>query len=83
MTTVSTDYRVSDVAEAFGVKPRTIRDWIRRGKLHAYKVPDDKPRSEYRVPASEVERIKNRSARAEQLPQDLDSLMDRALSRAA
>ncbi len=83
MTTVSTDYRVSDVAEAFGVKPRTIRDWIKRGKLQAYKVPDDTPRSEYRVPASEVERIKNRSARAEQLPQDLDALMDRALKRAA
>ena len=82
MTT--TDYKVRDAAEALSVQPRTIRDWINRGKLPgAYKVPDNSQRSEWRIPADSIEGVRRRKSTEQALPHDLDSLMERALSRAA
>lgn len=33
-------YSLRDVWETLGIKMRTLRDWVRRGKLHAIKMPD-------------------------------------------
>ena len=44
---------VNEAAEALRVRPATIREWLKRGVMHGYKLPDDR----WRVPEIEVERI--------------------------
>ena len=44
----------SDFAERFSVSPRTVRNWIARGKLEAFQIPG----GQYRIPVSEAERLK-------------------------
>jgi excisionase family DNA binding protein len=47
-------YKVSQVAEMFGVSRQTVLDWINKGVIQAVK-----PLKEYRIPKEEVERLKN------------------------
>lgn len=42
--------RPDEVAELFGVKPRTVREWINSGKLKGIKIPSGR----WRVAQSEV-----------------------------
>lgn len=80
--TITTDYRVHELAEVMKVTPQTVRNWIKSGRLPgAYKVPDDEQRSEWRIPAEAVEGIRQRKATARPIPDDLDALMDMALGR--
>jgi excisionase family DNA binding protein len=45
--------KVSSVAEIFGVQPRTVREWIKSGKIKATSTPG----GQYRIPQSEVQRL--------------------------
>lgn len=47
--------RVNDVAKIFGVKPYTIRSWIKNNKINAVLLPA----GHYRIFASEVRRLAN------------------------
>lgn len=59
MTTEPTDvekmHTVTSVAETFGVKPATIREWIKAEKIKGVKIL-----GRWRVPHSEVVRIANK-----------------------
>lgn len=63
--TTHKDLTIREVADQLGVTPGTIRRYIKAGTLHGYKLPFDpssaasKNRAEWRIPATEVERIKN------------------------
>ena len=46
-------YTVSEVARLLGISPTTVRAWIRRGKLRAFKFIHH----QYLIPKGEVERI--------------------------
>ena len=41
-------YTVQELADLFQVKPRTIMDWLRSGRLRGFKL-SDAPKSEWRV----------------------------------
>lgn len=41
-------YTVQELASLFQVKPRTIMDWLRSGRLEGFKL-SDAPKSEWRV----------------------------------
>jgi hypothetical protein len=79
---------IPEVAQALGVKPRTIRWWIQIGKLGSNKPSGDPTSRQGRrlVPVSEVNRIINESripARREFLTREGDqSLPTTAPSRA-
>ena len=47
------DLTVDDVARLFGRQPSTIRGWIRKGSLRAYKFNG----REYRIPRSAIEEL--------------------------
>jgi excisionase family DNA binding protein len=49
-------YKVSEIATMFSVKPFTVREWIRSGKLKAVKLPAG---SQWRIKESEMERFAN------------------------
>ena len=34
---IKVDYTTGEVAKMFGVSPKCVRDWIRRGELRAYR----------------------------------------------
>lgn len=43
--------------------PKTIRTWCKEGRFpNARKYPDDKPRSEWRIPETDLHDIKDRRA---------------------
>lgn len=46
-------YRIKEVAKIIGYSERTIRQWIKDGKVKAVKIM-----SEWRIPEDEVERLK-------------------------
>lgn len=48
-------YRVEEVAKIFDVKPYTIREWIRNGKIQAIKLDTGR----FRVYESEIRRFVN------------------------
>ena len=50
---VEVDYSVQKVAELWGRRPGTVRDWIRSGRLEGYLFN----REEYRVPRAALERF--------------------------
>ncbi|WP_258933245.1 helix-turn-helix domain-containing protein [Nesterenkonia pannonica] len=54
---------VADVATIIGFKPKTIRSWCSQGRFpNARKFPDDKPRSEWRIPEKDVADFKAKKA---------------------
>lgn len=75
-------YTPTDVADLLGFTPKTIRAWCARGVFPgAKKYPDDAPRSEWRIPADDVEAIRRRTSTAQPISRDrLDQLMDAALA---
>jgi len=48
-------YNIRDTAQLCGVKVRTVRDWIRRGKIRAEKQENG---WYWHIPSSEISRIK-------------------------
>jgi excisionase family DNA binding protein len=50
---VEVDYSVQKVAELWGRRPGTVRDWIRSGRLEGYLFNQ----KEYRVPRAALERF--------------------------
>jgi len=48
--------KVSEVCELLNLSRRAVYNWIRMGWINAIKLPN----GEYRIPASEVERLKAR-----------------------
>lgn len=52
-------YTPQEVAETLAVTPRTVRTWIDQGELKAVKL-----HRQWRIPASEIRRILDRSDRA-------------------
>ena len=52
------DYTPSQVAKIMSCATGTVKNWIKQGKLKAYKLGGPTGR-DYRVPWAEVERIKN------------------------
>lgn len=49
------DFNVPDVAQALGVHPETVRQWLRTRELRGYKLGG---RAGWRVQAAELERFK-------------------------
>lgn len=47
-------YNIRDTAKLCGVKARTVRDWIRRGKIKAQKQENG---WWWHIPGTEIERI--------------------------
>jgi excisionase family DNA binding protein len=47
-------YNIRDTAQLCGVKVRTVRDWIRRGKIKAYKQENG---WWWHISGTEIERI--------------------------
>jgi len=48
--------RIRDVCRMFNVSHKAVYTWIRRGWINAIKLPN----GEYRIPLSDVERLKTR-----------------------
>lgn len=78
-------YTATDVAAALDFTPKTVRDWCARGVFPgARKFPNDAPRSEWRIPAGDVEAIQHQRAATQPIPRDrLDQLMDAAMAKAS
>lgn len=78
-------YTTADVAEMLRFSPKTIREWCARGVFPgAEKHPNDEPRSEWRIPAADIEAYKRRKVEREPVPRDrLDELMDAAMAKSA
>lgn len=69
---------VTDAAEILHFKPKTIRAWCAKGVFpNARKYPDDKPRSEWRIPETDIQQLK--TDRAAHQPTILDSKRREAL----
>lgn len=75
----------NDVAGTLGFTAKTVRAWCARGVFPgARKYPDNAPRSEWRIPATDVEAMKRDRTTSTPVPRDrLDQLMDQALARAS
>lgn len=75
----------ADVAQMLGFTRKTIAEWCARGKFPgAKKFPDDSPRSEWRIPAEDIEAIKRRRSGTTPVSRDrLEQLMDAALAKSA
>lgn len=75
----------ADVARLLGFTPKTIRSWCARGVFPgARKHPDNRPRSEWRIPARDVEAYQRRRTHTIPVTNDrLDELMDAALAKSA
>jgi excisionase family DNA binding protein len=52
---MATMHKVKETADALGVHPNTIRNWIENGTIRAVRLPGSKVR---RIPAAEFERLK-------------------------
>ena len=78
-------YTPTDVARLLGFTPKTIRSWCQQGVFPgARKHPDDRPRSEWRIPARDVEAYQRGRTPTVQVPRDrLDELMDAVLAQSA
>lgn len=50
---------ISEVAQLFGVSYRTIRNWIKKGKIKCIKIENT-----IRIPDEEIERLKNDNEQA-------------------
>ncbi len=50
-------YSVAELSKLLGLKPATIRTWIREGKIKAVKFGGDK--GDWRIPESEAVRLVN------------------------
>ena len=76
---------VADVAAMLRYTPKSIRAWCARGVFPgAKKFPNNAPRSEWRIPAGDVEAMKRDRATTTPVPRDrLDQLMDAALAKAS
>ncbi|OSM43498.1 helix-turn-helix domain-containing protein [Nesterenkonia sp. PF2B19] len=62
----------AEAGDALGFTAKTIRVWCRQGRFPgARKMPDDKPRSEWRIPEDAVTAIRER--RVTERPAVLDS----------
>lgn len=71
---------VAETAEALGFRPKTIRQWCADGRLpNAAKWPDDKPRSEWRIPEDDVTAVRER--RTVERPAVIDSKRRRELMK--
>jgi excisionase family DNA binding protein len=46
--------KTTEVALEFGVSHDAVTDWIKEGRLKAYKIP----RGQFRIPIEEVEKLK-------------------------
>lgn len=58
-------YTVQELADLFQVKPRTIMDWLRSGRLRGFKL-SDAPKSEWRVSETQLQEfIKHRTEQTE------------------
>lgn len=69
---------VTEAAETLHFRPKTIRAWCAKGVFpNARKYPDDKPRSEWRIPESDIQQLK--TDRAAHQPTALDSKRREAL----
>lgn len=77
-------YTSADVAGILGFTAKTIRSWCGRGIFPgAKKYPDNEPRSEWRIPATDVNALKVNRAATQTVSRDrLDALMDAALAKA-
>ena len=75
----------TDVADSLGFTAKTVRAWCARGVFPgARKYPDTAPRSEWRIPATDVEAMKQQRTTRQPIPRDrLDQLMDAALAKAS
>lgn len=47
-------YNITQVSQILGVKVRTVRDWIKQGKLKAHKYPVS---NRWFIPESEIKRL--------------------------
>jgi excisionase family DNA binding protein len=52
------DYTVPQVAKEFSCSPGTVKNWIKKGRIKAYRLGGEKGR-DYRIPWAEVERIRS------------------------
>jgi len=52
------DYTVSQVAKVFSCAPGTVKNWIKTGKVKAYRLGGPQGR-DYRVPWAEVDRLRS------------------------
>ncbi|GAA1453376.1 helix-turn-helix domain-containing protein [Nesterenkonia lacusekhoensis] len=69
---------VTDAAELLHFKPKTIRAWCAKGVFpNARKYPDDKPRSEWRIPETDIHELE--AQRRERPPSALDPKRREAL----
>jgi excisionase family DNA binding protein len=57
MTTEKRDYTVPEAAKMMACSNGTVKNWIRQGKLKAYRLGGPTGRH-YRIPWAEVERIR-------------------------
>ena len=48
------DYNIKKTADLLGIKVRTVRQWIRDGKLNAIKYPAS---NRWMIPREEIERL--------------------------
>lgn len=53
---METTYNIKETAEMLGIKVRTVREWIRNGKIKAFKYPNS---SIWRIKESEIQRLIN------------------------
>lgn len=59
MTEKRKDYTVPEVAEIFACSPGTVKNWIKAGKIKAYRLGGEAGR-DYRIPWAEVDRLKGK-----------------------
>lgn len=53
---METSYNIKETAEMLGIKVRTVREWIRNGKIKAFKYPNSRI---WRIKESEIKRLIN------------------------
>lgn len=49
-------YNLNQVADLLGIKVRTVREWVRTGKIHGIKLAGSR---RWAVPEEEIERLQN------------------------
>jgi len=52
------DYTVPQVAKEFNCSSGTVKNWIKAGRINAYRLGGETGR-DYRIPWAEVDRIRN------------------------